>query len=540
MKFATFPPKENRDASGRNLFRKAWISRSCLFVMAVLFYMNYPLQAEPRIVRVGLFSAPPLVQIENNLPSGLFIDLIHYFSIELGWTVQYIKAPWNELLIMLEKGEIDLLPAISYTIERTAIYDYSQHPVFIDSGVLFTNSQFTIHSIFDLQNKRIAGVKGSIFTTRFIEYISSFGIECEVKYVVDNETVMKDISQGNVEAGICIYSLGIELAKKYQVVITPISFSPLALEYAVPKNKNQDLLLGINRLMSIMVIDQNSVYTKSFQKWTFPPQSYKFPLWLKIGIFALLLLGLFFIIWTILLKRMVLLKTNSLKIEIEERKQAEENIKQNLVEKETLLRELHHRTKNTLQVIRGMIVLQADSYPENKQVNDLVKQTEMRIQTISLVHQMLYKSNDLSKISIKTFIHDLTSLIMQGFLHAKDNIILDLDILEHNVLLDTAIPLGLIINELMTNSLKYAFQEKKHGKIRIALQKAELNTFTLQYSDDGIGIPDEFDFRKSKSFGLNLINDIIEQQLQGKITFSNSNGFSCIAEFADNLYEVRV
>lgn len=481
-----------------------------------------------------------MVLIENSIPSGFFIDLIGYFADRKHWDVHYVEAPWSELLVMLEKGEIDLLPAVSYTVERSAIYDFSRHPVYIDSGVLFTSPKFTVHTIFDLRNKRIAGVRGSIFTDKFIEYVSSFGIDCEILYCTDNQAVMKEISLGNVEAGVCIYSLGTILAKEYRVIVTPISFSPLALEFAVPKGKNADILEGIDRLMTPMINDPSSFYSKSFAKWTFPSQAFQFSVWLKLMFLILLFLGLFLILWTVLLRQMVRVKTKSLKSEIIERKQAELKISQSLLEKETLIRELYHRTKNTIQVIRGMLVLQADTYPENEQIKDLVRHTEVRIQTISLVHQMLYMSQDLSQISMKSFLYELTSLIMRDFSEEADSITLEMDIVDRLTLLDTAIPLGLIITELMTNSLKYAFSGKQSGIIRISLRVNDNHSFVLSYSDNGIGISKGYEIKNSPTFGFKLINDIVEMQLQGKVSYQNDVGFGCIAEFSSDLYRERV
>jgi len=120
---------------------------------------------------VGIFPAALLVMIKDNKPAGLFIDLIDYFSKSLDWHIQYEKGNWNELLLKLEKGEIDLLPAVGYTEKRIKIYDFNRHAVFIDSGVLFTSSKFTLHTVFELQDKRIAALKGSIFTDGFINYI---------------------------------------------------------------------------------------------------------------------------------------------------------------------------------------------------------------------------------------------------------------------------------------------------------------------------------------------------------------------------------
>ncbi len=225
--------------------------------------------------------------------------------------------------------------------------------------------------------------------------------------------------------------------------------------------------------------------------------------------------------------------------EISERKKVEENLLQSVREKETLIRELYHRTKNTMQVILGMLVLQADEYPGNEELKKVVKITEGRIQSISLVHQLLYKSRDLSRISIKEYIHELSDLIIQGMKPFNDNISLNLKISEQYFLLDTAIPIGLILNELMTNSLKYAFPDNRKGEISISLSEPVTGKFIFLYSDNGIGVPDNFDFKKQNTLGLKLIYNVA-LQLNGKLKMYNDKGIYCTLEFQNNLYESRV
>ncbi len=221
-------------------------------------------------------------------------------------------------------------------------------------------------------------------------------------------------------------------------------------------------------------------------------------------------------------------------------KQADEMIVKSLREKETLIRELYHRTKNTMQVIRGILVLQALKFPANIELQQLVKNTEERIQAISLVHQMLYKSKDLSQISIKEYLHELSALIMKGFGVSADRISLNTKINDQYFLLDTAIPFGLIINELMANSLKYAFPDNRKGMISISLTEGESKNIILQYSDDGVGVPDGFDFRNQNTLGLKLIYNIGESQMMGKVVMENNNGVSCSVEFSNKFYKARV
>ncbi|HOP64873.1 MAG TPA: response regulator [Spirochaetota bacterium] len=229
----------------------------------------------------------------------------------------------------------------------------------------------------------------------------------------------------------------------------------------------------------------------------------------------------------------------SLKREVEERKQAEAKLNRSLDEKEKLISELYHRTKNTLQVFISMLLLQANEFPENQELKGVVKKTEQRIRAISLVHQMLYKSKNLSLISIDEYLQKLADTVLESFTFPDGKVSVNIAVQNQNFLFDTAIPLGLIVNELMTNSLKHAFPDNRKGEIIISLKK-ENSVNKFEYGDNGIGVPEGFDFRAHGSMGLKLIHNIGELQMTGSIIMTNNSGVSCSFEFPDNLYMERV
>jgi len=193
-----------------------------------------------------------------------------------------------------------------------------------------------------------------------------------------------------------------------------------------------------------------------------------------------------------------------------------------------------------MQIIRGMIMLQAAEFPDNKELEKVVKMTEDRIQAISLVHQMLFKSQNLSHISTGDYIRELCPLLFQSFGITSKRIALDLRIEEQEVLLDTAIPFGLILNELLTNSLKHGFPDGQQGVIAITLETLNATTMILHYSDTGIGVSDDFDFRTRNTLGLKLIYSIGEEQMQGKVEMDGKAGYRCTIEFPKNMYQERV
>lgn len=291
------------------------------FLLQIIFSIA-PLNAHSRVVRVGIFPAPPLVIPGPGKPSGLFIDLLEYFAANQNWQIEYSLDSWNNCLNKLEKGEIDLLPAVSYTKERELKYGFSKHTIYMDSGVVFTSSRFQPHTIFDLQGKRVAALQSSIFTTRFIDLMASFGIRSDIVFTTDNKEVMEAIATNKADAGVCIYSLGNELAKEYPVTITAISFSPLALQFAVPLGKNHDIIAGINQLMANMIDDPDSLYSRSFKKWTMPAAKKEIPVWVWGGLSVLVTLGFLLLMLNTFLRRQVRLKTQDLSLEISEKERA--------------------------------------------------------------------------------------------------------------------------------------------------------------------------------------------------------------------------
>lgn len=491
-----------------------------------------PQFGEPRTVKVGLFPAAPLVMEEKGKPTGFFIELLEYLAKESDWKLSYVRAPWSSLLGMLKDGEIDLLPAVGFTQEREKIYDFSANPVYVDSGVVFTSPQRPIHTIYDLRGKRIAAVQGSIFTSNFVDYLRSFGLECEIVTTSDNEAVMAAIEGGEADAGVCIYSLGSELAKRHRVAITPISFSPIALGFATPKGKDTEILQDINRLMPPMIADSGSVYAKLYAKWTGQSEKARIPPWLWWSILALAAVGLLLLLWNVSLNRQVRRKTLQLETEAEETREAKERIQQDLAEKEVLLRELYHRTKNSLLMISSLLGLQASEHPKDSALERVVSDTDDRIQAMALVHEMLYQTRNLSSLAADDYVARLARLIVAEYAASPSRIELICAIASFELDFDVAIPLGLVVSELMTNSLRYAFPANARGSIKIEIRKCGDGEYEFLYADDGIGFPAGYDYQHPRTLGLKLVYSIGEGQLKGKVDLESGKGVSCRIRFA--------
>ncbi|MDZ8136902.1 MAG: histidine kinase dimerization/phosphoacceptor domain -containing protein [Nostoc sp. DedQUE04] len=205
-----------------------------------------------------------------------------------------------------------------------------------------------------------------------------------------------------------------------------------------------------------------------------------------------------------------------------ERKQASEQIKASLQEKEVLLKEIHHRVKNNLQIISSLLNLQAE-YLKDNQALEVFKDSQNRIESMALIHEKLYQSQDLARINFADYIQDLVTNLFYSYNVNSSDITLKMNVEEVFLAIDAAIPCGLIINELISNSLKYAFPQTEGGEISIDFCFDKVNLYTLGISDNGVGFAQDFDFDNTESLGLRLVKGLTHQ-LKGNIHFSSNNG----------------
>ncbi len=203
-----------------------------------------------------------------------------------------------------------------------------------------------------------------------------------------------------------------------------------------------------------------------------------------------------------------------------ERRTAGEKLQASLNEKEVLLKEIHHRVKNNLQVITSLLSLQSDTV-QNEQVREMFEDACNRVRSIGDIHELLYRSPDLASIDFATYLDRLASYLLSFFGVDRNRIHLSIAA-RVNLPLSEAIPCGLIVNELLTNSLKHAFKQQESGHIRISLS-CEAGRCVLEISDDGIGMPQSFSLEKPSSLGLKLVS-VLAKQLRGEVHFESTAG----------------
>jgi len=213
-------------------------------------------------------------------------------------------------------------------------------------------------------------------------------------------------------------------------------------------------------------------------------------------------------------------------------KRAQEKIKASLREKEVLLQEIHHRVKNNMQIVISLLRLQSRKV-EDKNMQEMFRECQNRIRIMALIHEKLYQSKDFARINFAQYIDGLMVHVFQSYSVDSNLIAMKTDLEEVFFNLNQAIPCGLIVNELLSNSIKHAFPEGKKGEIRIKLHSDKKGVITLVVSDNGIGFPKNIDFRKAQSLGLQMVNDLTNQ-INGTIELDRKGGTAFKVVFSVN------
>jgi PAS domain S-box-containing protein len=220
-------------------------------------------------------------------------------------------------------------------------------------------------------------------------------------------------------------------------------------------------------------------------------------------------------------------------MDITDRKKSTEKIKAALREKEILLKELHHRVKNNMQVISGLIELQSQQL-ENENAREIFNETRDRVSSMALIHENLYKASDLGNINFAEYIKTLTNHLFYSYNVDFSVVQLKTDVRDVFLDVQVGIPCGLIVNELVSNSLKHAFPEGRRGEVIVSLVPGDEGQYMLIVKDNGKGFPKNLDFRNTKSLGMQLVTMLVEQ-LEGTIELRRDEGTEFIISFPEKV-----
>ena len=496
---------------------------------------------------------PPFALVRSDgSADGFSVDLLKAVTQAVRLEINFSVGPWHEIKKKLEERHLDVLPLVAYALERDKMFDFTVPYLRMHGTIFVRKGEKSIHSKADLKDKEVMVMRSDAAH----EYVVRENLSDKLVLTDSFEEAIKLLSEGKHDAVVVQQLVGLQLIKKLGIsnVVDVSDFQETSLKpfdkplsgfeqkfcFAVQEG-DRELLALLNEGLAITIA--NGTYKKLYDKWfspILPPPHVPLALMLKYLLFSLgPILFLLSIMGLWYLKREVTKKTQSLREEIKERKQTEEQIKVSLKEKEVLLRELYHRTKNNMQVIISMLHLQSQNI-EDDNVLEIFKKTENRIKSMALVHEKLYQTKNLSRVDLKEYFNDLLSLLARSYKDLAGGIRINTDMERVSVTIDYAIPCGLIINEIISNSFKHAFSETKKGEIRIGLKLQADGEIEIRVSDDGAGMPEGFDYREASSFGIQTIIALTEHQLQGKLDLNTDKGTEFQIRFKDSGYKERV
>ena len=226
------------------------------------------------------------------------------------------------------------------------------------------------------------------------------------------------------------------------------------------------------------------------------------------------------------------LANQSLQREISEHRQTEERLRISLNEKEVLLKEIHHRVKNNLQIVSSLLDMQASSI-DDQRVLRFFADSSNRIRTMSLIHEKLYRSSDLVHLDLDDYVRTLGHYLLDSYGVGTGRIVLEIETEPLELEIDTIINCGLIINELVSNAFKYAFPGGQSGRVRIELRRWKNRSIGLCIEDDGVGLPPDLDYRRTETLGFRLVNSLV-RHMQGTLSVNGEGGTRVEAVFASS------
>lgn len=514
------------------------------FYIFISSYYSFLLQNKlnAKTLEVGVYENPPKVYIKNHKPQGIFIDIIEYIAKKEKWKIQYRTGSWEECLNMLENEQIDIMMDVAYSKEREKKFDFNSISI-ISSWIQIFVSEECYKSFNGLDNKKLAVIKASIQEEFFDKLSENNKLNLELIKVSDYEEAINAVKLKIADAAVLSRFYAFRVAND-KLKPTPFIYAFTTLHFAAKKDKNREILLTIDKYMSEALNKPNSFYYKTLEKYLQRATPYFIPPYIIWIIFSLIFTILFFAIITFILIRVLKIKTieitksnSMLKKNIKKLLENELILKSTIRDKEKLYQELNHRVKNNMNIICSLIALKSSKL-DNIEVKNFARDIENKIFSMALVHQLLYKSENLSFIDIKEYIELFVDRIKYFYSDCNKNVTFKTEVESIKIPIDIAIPLGIVINELISNCYKHAFPDNYNGEINIKIFGKNKEKISITFSDNGVG--KQKDIEEKRSLGLNIVFEIVEKQLHGKISYQVKNGVTYFIEVPINLYDKRI
>lgn len=512
-----------------------------------LFYKPGSLKQKKMLIFAGNKNIPPVESLEEGVPAGLNVDILKALADTLGTSITIKLTDPEEAQQLVLNGQAEALTLVTPTGPLSALYDFTEPVLEFEYNYFVNTENVNIKREADLTNK-IVGVTRGGYAKHLLE------TEKKVKlYFLKNDLEGFNLLQNNIIDAVAttrqVGSYILNTNNIENVIIIPKPFAAAKTSIGVKKG-NSELLAELNR--GIAELNKKGTLKRLKKRWSsedilrFKKETF-FRLVTILAILVTLLILTAVILWIGTLNKQVKVKTiqlqeaasmleekvrirtlalsksnDELKKEISGRKKAEDVLNNSLLEKEILLKEIHHRVKNNLAIIKALLNLQ--SYQINDPlVKNLFLESQNRVGSMALLHEKLYRSDNLSNINIKEYLSSLIEHLFQSYNINPDIISLEMKIADIQLEIDHLIPCGLIINEIITNSLKYAFEKDTKGIIRVEFNQEKEGEVGLTVCDNGKGLNPAMELETSTSLGFQIIKMLV-MQLSGTLRLDGSQG----------------
>jgi len=456
---------------------------------------------------------PPYEIYEKGIYTGISGDYVK--MIEIHTDIDMVPIPnitWQETIGGLQNGKIKVASLAGITQERKKYLDFTE-PHITDPLVIVTQSGYKfITGVGDLEGSIVALPEG--YDT--VEFITRDFPSINIKKSKNVQDCLYSVSTGRADAFIgslavssyYINSNGFTNLK----IAAPTHYGYSKLGLAVTKDWRifRDIVQKVfNHLSKEEHLEiRNKWVTVAVDEGVSYNTIKKYILY-ALGVLAIIIFV--FLLWN-----------RTLRNEIKARKKIELDLKKENQQKELLLKEVHHRVKNNLQIVHSMLNMQSRKV-DNEIALKVIKEGKSRVMAMAIIHKILYESEDLSTIDVKKYVNSLSDNIKRIYASDQTEIILNIDIQDVFLDIDKAIPVGLILNELLSNTYKHAFVNRKIGNIKIEIIQLD-EVCQFNYSDDGVGVTN-YNMKSYKTLGMHLIHRLANQ-LQTEAVMDKTTGFN--------------
>jgi len=468
---------------------------------------------------------PPFEMYENGKYTGIIADYVTVLEQKTGIVMKPVQIDsFNQTINKLRLGEIHVAPEVGKSDAREKYLSYTD-PYLTDPQVIVTRIDAGfVNGLKDLQGKTVSQPAGYIRIKRIKNLYPKINIVTtkDVKESLLNVSVSKaDAFVGSLS--VVSYYINV-LGYTNLKIASAADLGDIKFRLAV--TKDWEVFRDIaQKVFSSMTKEERTLIRNNWisLRYEHGIDERQVRNYIIYGMVAFLLLALFFYTWNKTLRKQIRIRNKAEK----ELRLSLDLINEKNIEKDTLLKEVHHRVKNNLQIVYSMLNMQSRQV-DNKSARKVLAEGKSRVMAMALIHKVLYESENLNQVNITDYLNSLLQNISSIYTNEDKNIEVHIKAKDILLNLDLAIPLGLILSELLTNSYKHAFINKDSGNIIISIVKKN-GLYYFEYKDNGIGI-DSVNIESYKSLGMRLVNRLASQ-INAEAKLKSNNGIEVTFSF---------